>query len=311
MRTRVDFSSRVATRVVGSALACLLIIAGVHSTVARAAQGSAAPLPDRDTFLRNVRETLRRDGTFPSQYMFVEREEQVDYDAQGRPTRRTQNVYEVYPSVDGSPAYRRHISSNGVALPLKTIKQADEEHRKELLDWMRGRQRETAAERTRRQHAEELDRQDAQRTIDEVFRLFDIRLVGRTTIRGRPAIETSLSPRPGVKTNVKGLSFLPKVKARAWVDQQDYQVVRVEAETFDTIRIGLGLLARVDKGTTASFERQRMDDGRWLPVRSTVHPIGRIALVKRLDRKIVTDFRDYRPFSPDASASFALPKDAK
>ena len=256
-----------------------------------------APLPDRETFLRKVRENLRPDETFPSQYTFVEHEQQIDYDGQGRPGRRTEKVYEVYPSVEGSPSYRRHVSTDGIPVPSDKIAEADRKHHKELLEWTRDRQRETAAERDKRRQEEARARQEGERTADEVFRLFDIRLIGRTTIRGRSAIELSLLPRPGVNATTRGLSFLPKVKARAWIDERDYQVVRLEAETVETIRIALGLLARVDKGTTASFERQRTADGTWLPLRATTHAIGRIALLKRLDRQVITDFRDYRKFT--------------
>src|SRR5512138_1792284 len=104
MTRLLRFGSRAVARVVGGALACLLIIAGSASTLAHAAQDTTVALPDRDTFLRQVREKLRPDETFPNQYAFVEREEQVDYDAQGRATRRVENVYEVYPPVEGSPA---------------------------------------------------------------------------------------------------------------------------------------------------------------------------------------------------------------
>lgn len=292
-------------------LAWLLIAACAYSAAAGSPQETATPLPERDTFLRNTRETLRVGHAFPSDYTFVEHERQVEYDGQAHPRKRTDKVFEIYPSVEGSPSYRRLLSINGVAVPRKTIEQADEKHRKELVDWVHDRQRETPAERAKRRQDEERTRQEDERTIDEVFRVFDIRLVGRTTIRGRPAIELSLSARPGVKTTVKTLALLQKVKGRAWIDEQDYEVVRVEAQTIDTIRIALGLLVRVDRGTTASFERQKTADGAWLPLRATTHAIGRIALLKRLDTEVVTDFRDYRKFTVDTAVSFTLPKGGK
>jgi hypothetical protein len=290
----------------GIAGCVLLVVAGV--SVAAHPQQDSRPLPDRDTFLRNVRQHLRTDDAFPGQYTFIEHQHQVDYDAHGRPGKRTDNVYEVYPSVEGSPAYRRHVSTNGIPVPREKLADADRKHRAELLDWSRDRARETAAQREKRTQKEVRARQEGERTADEIFRLFDIRLVGRTTIRERPAIELSLTPRPGVKTSVKGLSVLQKVKARAWIDEQDYQVVRLEAETIDTIRVALGLLAKVDKGTTASFERQRNGDGAWLPSRATMRVVGRVALFKRLNREEITEFRDYRKFTVDSSVTFTLPK---
>ncbi len=299
--------SGVVARVARILFACLLLAAAARV----AAQEAVQPLPDREAFLRNARQKLRPDEVFPSQYTFTEREQQVEYDGPGRPGKRTEKVFEIYPSVEGSPPYRRHLSTNGVAVPSKVIQQADDKHRKELLDWARERQRETPAERTRREQKAARERQEAEKTLDEALRIFDIRMVGRATIRGRPAIEMSLTPKPGVKPTVKGLSLLQKVKGRAWVDEQDYEVVRLEGETTDTIGIALGLLARINKGTTFSFERQKSGDGTWLPLRAAIHAMARIALFKRLDREVITDFRDYRKFTVDTSESFTLPKGGK
>jgi hypothetical protein len=92
------------------------------------------------------------------------------------------------------------------------------------------------------------------------------------------------------------------------VDEQDHQVTKLELETIDTITIGLGLLARVHKGTTFGFERQKVNDEAWLPMRATVHPRGRIALFKRLDTHVVREYGDYRKFGVDTAVSFTLPK---
>ena len=56
---------------------------------------------------------------------------------------------------------------------------------------------------------------------------------------------------------------------KAWVSESEYEVVRLEAEAIETASFGLGLLARVHKGSKAAFERRKVNGEQWLPARAT------------------------------------------
>lgn len=291
-----------ATGLVGLALLLSAALVGAQQP------GVEAPLPERDVFLQKVREGLRSDNRLLSQYTFTEREMRAQLDAKGRETTRTERIYEVYPSLEGSPSYRRLISRNGIPLPAAELEKADAKHRRKVLEWLHSRERETETDRTKRAEKERAARLHEDRLVSEVFRIYDFEIIAREIVRDRPTIVLALRPNRGINPTMSEASMLTKIAGRAWVDEQDHQVTKLELETIDTITVGLGLLARVHKGTTFGFERQKVNDEAWLPMRATVHPRGRIALFKRLDTHVVREYGDYRKFGVDTAVSFTLPK---
>ena len=72
--------------------------------------------------------------------------------------------------------------------------------------------------------------------------------------------------------------------------------------------MGFGLLARVHKGSQASFRRRKVNDEVWLPAMATYSASARVALVKVMRRGGVSEFSDYKKFGVDTSTTPARPK---
>lgn len=287
------------------------LLVAIAAISPRATPQDTRPLPDRDTFVREARERLLLDADLLAQYFYTEREGRTDYDENGKPEKRTEKAYEVSPSVGGSPSYRRLVSVDGVAVSRQALDAADRRHGRETLDWERARAQESARDRARREERVRADQREQRRLIDDGFRIYDMRVVGRETIRGRPAIVVTFTPRPGVTATVDGAAMLTKVVGRAWMDEEDRQMVRIEARSVDTITYGLGILARVFAGSTAVFERQKVNGEAWLPLRTVIRGSGRILLVKRVDLETRTDYADYRKVTANTAASSTVPKAAR
>jgi hypothetical protein len=275
------------------------------ATSPRAASQDTRPLPDRDTFVREVRERLRLDDQLLAQYAYTERDVRTDFDSNRQVEKRTDKVYEVRPSVDGSPSYHQLLSVDGVSVSKVTVDAAYRKYRQDMAIWARDRAHESPNDRDKREQHTVAERRQGQRLVDEGFRLYDFRIVGRETIRGRPTIVVTFSPHPGLATKLDGAAMLLKIAGRAWVDEEDREFVRLEARTTDTITYGLGILARLATGSSGVFERQKIDGERWVPVRSLIRASGRIALVKRVDIEQLNEYSSYRRFSVDSAAASA------
>jgi hypothetical protein len=91
-----------------------------------------------------------------------------------------------------------------------------------------------------------------------------------------------------------------KFQGRAWVSESDHELVKMEAEAIDTISFGLGLLARVHKGSRASFERRRVNDEVWLPAAARIQASARVLLLKGVRLDLETEYSDYRKATGDA-----------
>jgi hypothetical protein len=85
-----------------------------------------------------------------------------------------------------------------------------------------------------------------------------------------------------------------KMNGRLWVDKADRELVRAEAETFDTVNVGLGFLGRVEKGTRFRLARTRLPDGAWVLDSQRIRFGARVLLVKWMGKEIHTSHWNYQ-----------------
>ena len=148
--------------------------------------------------------------------------------------------------------------------PLLATEETKE--RENLAKSIAGRRQETAAERATRLTVYE-KRPDWRRAVwHELPDAFDFRAVGEKTLDGRSLLVIEGVAQPGYKSRSSTAKIFRSLKLTFWVDQQEFQIVRVEAEVIDAISVGL-FLVRVAKGSRATLELKCVDDGVWLPDR--------------------------------------------
>ncbi|MFN2385507.1 MAG: hypothetical protein ABR576_04370 [Thermoanaerobaculia bacterium] len=255
-------------------------------------QDAATPLPDARAFLEQVRQRLHSDEYLLDEYTFTERRTEKRFDAKGNVTEEKHEVYEVYPSARSRLTYRKLVARNGSPLPPDELAEQDRDHEKKVARAMAGGE---AAEAKRQKRRLERARRE-QEIVDELFRMYDIAFQGREVLDGRSSLVVTFSPRPGAKPSNRAGKILQKFAGRAWVDEQDYQVVRAEAELLDTFSYGLGVFARLYKGATASFVRRKVNGEVWLPAYARFRGHARLLLVKGLRIDSESEYTDYRKF---------------
>ena len=130
--------------------------------------------------------------------------------------------------------------------------------------------------------------------IREFPEALDYRLVGEDTQDGRKLWVLACEPRPGYKPPSLRARLLEKARGKVWIDQADKDLVRVEAEVFDTISLGFGILGRVDKGTRFALRRARSTEGQYFTRGSQVKFAAKVLLFKSLSTDISTLYVGFR-----------------
>jgi hypothetical protein len=80
----------------------------------------------------------------------------------------------------------------------------------------------------------------------------------------------------------------------------EYQWVRIEAQTIDTISYGF-CLARLNAGAKLVFEQTRVNDEIWLPKRQFTSGSGRLAVLKKLTEEEEITWSNYRKFQVESN----------
>lgn len=248
------------------------------------------------TAVEIVRQSVERDHRNwerAKDYTFIQHVERRELSQEGQVRATHSDTFDVL-ILDGSP-FERQIARDGRPLPPKDAQKVardfDEERRK--------RQNESDSQRRKRLAGEAKRREKSRAFALEIPAAFDFRLVGEEPFEGQPAWIIDAAPRPGFKGTAPRADLLTKFRGRLWIEQKEYQWVKVEAETIAPVSFGW-LLARLDTGAKLSFRQGRVNSELWLPSRISMTLNARLALLKKLSAQIEITFRDYRKFQTDS-----------
>jgi hypothetical protein len=275
---------------------------------ASAAAAQERSLPDPKSFLEDVRVHLRRDEELQSGYMYVETRREVKLDKSGRATKETVEVIESYPGLPGEERWERVISKDGRPTAPDELEKRDRERQKKAESYVRKLTNQTEKDREKQRREYEKHRREEAEIIDEIFRVYEVRLLRREQVEGHDTIVCSLTPRRGVKPRTRDGKIMQKFIGTAWISEADRELVRLEVESIDTVSIGMGLLARVHKGTRASFQRRKVNGEVWLPASFDYSATARVMLLKMFRVGGASEFSGYRKFVVDTSTTYTNPK---
>lgn len=103
----------------------------------------------------------------------------------------------------------------------------------------------------------------------------------------------SFSPKPGYRPKALRARIFQKARGRMWIDKADSELVRVDAETFDVVNIGWGLVSRIEKGTKFHLRRRKIEPGTWLFEYQRLRLSAKVMLLKSLNHETTTRYSEY------------------
>jgi chemotaxis protein histidine kinase CheA len=265
------------------------------------------PLPDQESFLREVRTRLQTNSTLQSGYIYVETRREQKLDGRGRVEQESVKVYESYPGLPGEDRWERLISENGRPRAASDLEKELRNRQKTAEAMVREATDQPAKQQARQQREYATRRREFDAVLDDLFLVYNIRMERRELLDGHETIVFSLTPRREAKPRTREGSQMRTFAVRAWVSESDRELVRVDAEAIDTLSMGFGLLARLHKGAKLSFLRTKVNDEVWLPSRVSYSGSARVGLVAVLRRSGMSEFSGYRKFSVDTSTTYRPP----
>jgi hypothetical protein len=226
-------------------------------------------------------------------YTWIAHETERSLDSSGAVKSEKKQTWETL-ILYGEP-HRRMLERDGKPLP------SDEQRKEQAkLDKVSAKlQQETPAQRQRRVSEYEKRREKDRDFLREITDLYDFQLEGEQQVDGHAAWVISATPKPGYQPRRRDAKPLLKIRGKLWIDKAEYQWVRLEAETTDTISFGL-FIARLNPGAKLVFEQTRVNDEIWLPKRESVSGSGRLGLVKKIALQQELIWSDYRKFQVES-----------
>jgi len=256
---------------------------------------AAAPQLSQDQIRALIRQAADKDienDKKQREYTYVEREEQHKLDGNGQVKSSESKTHEIM------VLYGEHVERL-IAKDDKPLSEKDAAKEEERIQKLTDkRKNESEDQRKKRLDEEEKDREDSRKFVSEVADAYNFRFMGTENIDGRETYVIDAEPRPDFQPHLKEAKILPKFRFRAWIDQQESQWVKLDAECIDTVSLGW-FLARIHKGSRLLLDQTRVNDEVWLPRHVAIKVDVRVALLKNFNVEADLTYRDYKKFRTD------------
>jgi hypothetical protein len=188
------------------------------------------------------------------------------------------SVSEMVP-LEGTP-FERLITKDGHRLTPEEQRKEDRKFEKA----MHQRENESAAEREARIRKYESERA----FIRDIPEAYNFNLSGEDNVDGHAAWVIEITPRRGFVATAPHAAMLEHFAGKLWIDKEDLQWIKAEAQAIDTVGIGW-IVARIGPGAHFTFEQTRVANGLWLPKRLTITGLVRVMMVygKSVNEEVV------------------------
>lgn len=219
--------------------------------------------PSADVIVRRVVERARLSSVEnpEGRFTWTERVVSEELDDRSAVKRSEEKLYEAFPI--GASSYSRLVQVNGKALSAKELKKEQEREQKFRQNLQ-----------SKRKPGEKDD--DSIVLNEELVSRFRFDLIGQETVGGRTSFVLSFEPKgPHLPEKRRTDRLVNRLRGRLWVDQDEDEITRVEAQIIEPVKMWGGLLATI-RTFTMSFTQTRVEEGVWLPGRFDLRIQGRV-----------------------------------
>ncbi len=267
--------------------------------------------PDMGKLLEDLSKHQSDMRSVRRQYSCTLDEVSEDVNGKGKVAKTTIERYYVF--YLGNHEFRKHVATNGLPLSATEMKKEEERLAKEQKQWEERRKqaqaaRQAAAAKKGTQPPPQQNNGDAD-MIRDVLKVMQFSNFRREPFRGREVLVFDFSPNAGYKPHGLMETLVSKFIGTMWVDENDHQVARVQARSSGSFKVGGGLLASLDSGSSFVVEQEKVNNEVWVPVLEEVHLTAHLLLFKSEKANVTDRFSDYKKFTADSTVTFGeIPK---
>jgi hypothetical protein len=196
--------------------------------------------------------------------------------------------------LDGSP-YERLITLKNE--PLSAAQAAEEANKQNQVEAQR--RKESSSQRKHRIAKYERERAREHEMMAQLTEAFDLKLAGKTTMRGFTVWDLKATPRAGYRPPNMETQVLKGMEGELWIDQASYRWVKVTAKVIRPVSIA-GFLARVQPGTQFEVEKSPVSEGIWQVTRFAMQSRARVLGLVNHNGEEADTFYDFERVSGNA-----------
>ena len=268
---------------------------------------SQVQLPDLQALFKEIDANQKAIDKLKENYAGTRQEEETEYDKAGKITKQENKEYTFF--YFNGEEVSTLTRKGGKALSEAEQAKENEKTQKHIEDLQKKQaKKEVKEEKAKEEGKEEKDKDDP--GIEIFLRVSQFVNPRRERYHGQDVLVFDFEPNPEYKAKSLAEKVVQKLAGVVWVDEKAHDVARLEAYFVGDVKIGGGLLASLQKGTSFVFEQAYLNNEVWLPTYEEAHVGARVLLVKGFKVNAVTRYSDYKRFNVETLATVGKPKQA-
>ncbi len=247
------------------------------------------PLPDISQLMHEVEENEKTAEAVQKDYLYHAVDTVQEVDGHGRVKNTVTREFDVF-WVEGVPVHKL-TKKDGKELSPQDLKKQDERINKEVA-----KAKERLAKADAKGKPADPDGND-EVTVSRLLELGSFSNARRVMLNGRKTIAVDYTGDPKAKTRNRLEGVIRDMAGTVWVDEEDRAIARLEGHFLDTFKIGAGLVANIQKGTSFSLEQRKVNDEVWLPVEANGRGAARMLLLFKFNgtfREVDSGYRKFK-----------------
>ena len=242
-------------------------------------QDSATQPSEKEILSRALERGLANDKRRSEQaYSFRHLRISTKLNKQAQPTKIEKRLYQVLPM--GNVRYERLLEKDGA--PLNQKEQASERRKEQKFRRRLEKDRDSGK-----------SNESEVRFNRELVDRYRFRLEGTGELHGRKVYRVSFEPKSGKLPVRRRIDrALNNSRGHVWLDQESYEIVRIEFELIRPTRIWWGILGSISR-VDGMLDRKEGEDGIWFPSYFRLYLKGRI-LFKSIHGRQESHWSDFK-----------------
>jgi hypothetical protein len=261
-------------------------------------------LPDLKALFKEIDENQKAIDKIKENYTGTRSEEETQYESDGRVKKR-ETREETFFYLDGEEISTL-VKKDGKPLSPEEEKKENEHVRKEIEK----HQKDAAKKKAKEEKAKDEGKNDSndEPGIEVFLRACQFVNPRRERFRGQDVLVFDFEPNPEFKPHKLVEKLVHELAGVVWIDEKAHDVARLEAYFVGDMKIGGGLVANLQKGTSFVFEQAFLNNEVWLPTYAEAHVGVRVLLVKGIKINAVERYSDYKKFNVETLSTISKPK---
>jgi hypothetical protein len=265
---------------------------------------SQVKLPDLKALFKEIDDNQKAIDKLKENYAGSQSEEETEFEGDGRVKKHEVSEYTFF-YLNGNEITTL-MKKDGKPLSGAEQKKENEKTQKRIEEQQKREAKKEAKEEKAKEEGKSDEKGDP--GIEVFLRACQFVNPRRERFRGQDVLVFDFEPNPEFKPHKLVERLAQKLAGVVWVDEKAHDVARLEAYFVGDMKIGGGLLANLQKGTSFVYEQAFVNNEVWLPTYMEGHIGVRFLLVKGIKASVVTRYSDYKRFNVETLSTIAKPK---